>query len=55
MKRLNCMVTIIALIAGSFLSLSGEITPQSELFENFEKSMKGTWERGNFAPIWKAS
>ena len=48
MKRSNCMVTIIALIAGSFLSLSGEITPQSELFKNFEKAMRGVRFSGFF-------
>ena len=48
MKRLNFMMTIIALIAGSFLSVLGEITPQSELFENFEKAMKGVRFSGFF-------
>ncbi len=48
MKRLDCMFTIIVLIAGSFLSVSGEITPQSELFENFEKAMKGVRFSGFF-------
>ena len=48
MKPLNYMMTIIALIAGSFLSVSGEIIPQSELFENFEKSMKGVRFSGFF-------
>ena len=48
MKRLNCMFAIIALIAGSFLSVSGEITPQSELCENFEKAMKGVRFSGFF-------
>ena len=48
MKRLNCMVTIIALIAGFFLSVSGENTHQNKLFENFEKAMKGVRFSGFF-------
>ena len=48
MKRLDCMITIIVLIAVSFLSVSGEITTQSELFENFEKAMKGVRFSGFF-------
>ena len=48
MKRLNCTVTIIALIAGFFLSVSGENTPQNKLFENFEKAMKGVRFSGFF-------
>ena len=39
MKCLNSFTAIIALTAGVFVSLSGKITPQQELFENFEKAM----------------
>ena len=48
MKRLNYMVTVIALIAGSLLSVSGENSPQVTLFENFEKAMKGVRFSGFF-------
>ena len=37
MERLNSMVIIIVLMAGSFLFVSGEDTHQKTLFENFEK------------------
>jgi hypothetical protein len=48
MKRLNSMVTIIVLMAGSFLFVSGEDTPQKTLFKNFEKAMKGVRFSGFF-------
>jgi hypothetical protein len=48
MKRLNSMVTIIVLMAGSFLFVSGEDTHQKILFENFEKAMKGVRFSGFF-------
>ena len=48
MKRLNSMVTIIVLMAGSFLFVSGEDTHQKTLFENFEKAMKGVRFSGFF-------
>lgn len=48
MKRLNYMVTVIALIVGSFLSVSGANTPQVTLFGNFEKAMKGVRFSGFF-------
>mgnify|MGYP000486265238 FL=1 len=48
MKRLNSMVIIIVLMAGSFLFVSGEDTHQKTLFENFEKAMKGVRFSGFF-------
>ena len=48
MKRLDYMMTVIALIAGSLLSVSGENYPQKTLFENFEKAMKGVRFSGFF-------
>ncbi|MBT7405144.1 MAG: hypothetical protein HN754_03440 [Opitutae bacterium] len=42
------MVTIIVLMAGSFLFVSGEDTPQKTLFKNFEKAMKGVRFSGFF-------
>ena len=48
MKRLNSMVIIIVLMAGSFLFVSGEDTHQKTLFENFEKAMKGVRLSGFF-------
>ena len=48
MKRLNCMVTSIALMAGSLISVSGENSHQKTLFENFEKTMKGVRFSGFF-------
>jgi hypothetical protein len=48
MKRLNSMVTIIVLMAGSFLFVLGEDTHQKTLFENFEKAMKGVRFSGFF-------
>ena len=48
MERLNSMVIIIVLMAGSFLFVSGEDTPQKTLFENFEKAMKGVRFSGFF-------
>jgi hypothetical protein len=41
-------VTIIVLMAGSFLFVSGEDTPQKTLFKNFEKAMKGVRFSGFF-------
>ena len=48
MERLNSMVIIIVLMAGSFLFVSGEDTPQKTLFKNFEKAMKGVRFSGFF-------
>ena len=48
MKCLNSFTAIIALTAGVFVSLSGKITPQQELFENFEKAMNGVRFSGFF-------
>jgi hypothetical protein len=48
MERLNSMVIIIVLMAGSFLFVSGEDTHQKTLFENFEKAMKGVRFSGFF-------
>ena len=48
MKCLNSMMTIIVLMAGSFLFVSGEDTPQKTLFKNFEKAMKGVRFSGFF-------
>jgi hypothetical protein len=48
MKRLNSMVIIIVLMAGSFLFVSGEDNHQKTLFENFEKAMKGVRFSGFF-------
>ena len=48
MKRLNSMVIIIVLMAGSFLFVLGEDTHQKTLFENFEKAMKGVRFSGFF-------
>jgi hypothetical protein len=48
MKRLGYMMTVIALIAGSLLSVSGENSPQKTLFKNFEKAMEGVRFSGFF-------
>ena len=48
MKCLNSMMIIIVLMAGSFLFVSGEDTPQKTLFKNFEKAMKGVRFSGFF-------
>ena len=48
MERLNSMVIIIVLMAGSFLFVSGEDNHQKTLFENFEKAMKGVRFSGFF-------
>ena len=48
MKRLNSMLTIIVLMAGSFLFVLGEDTHQKTLFENFENAMKGVRFNGVF-------